>query len=67
VCEVTGGRAAIVDAATHQPLATILLDPETFIVLATGRRAAASMAERIALTGDESLGRRVVDNLNMMI
>ncbi len=67
VCEVTGGRAAIVGAATHEPLATIRLDPETFIVLATGRRAAESMAERIALTGDESLGRRVVDNLNMMI
>ena len=67
VCEVTGGRAAIVDAATHEPLATIRLDPETFVVLATGRRPAASMAERIAVTGDQSLGRRVVDNLNMMI
>ncbi len=67
VCEVTGGRAAIVAAATHEPLATIRLDPETFIVLATGRRTAASMADRIALTGDQSLGRRVVDNLNMMI
>ena len=67
VCEVNGGRAAIVDAATHEPLAAIRLDPETFIVLATGRRGAESIAERIEITGDESLGRRVVDNLNMMI
>ena len=67
VCEVTGGRAAIVDAATDEPLATVTLDSETFVVLATGRRAAAAMADRIALAGDQALGQRVVDNLNMMI
>ena len=67
VCEVSGGRAAIVEAATNEPLTTIRIDPETFIVLATGRRSAGSIADRIEITGDESLGRRVVDNLNMMI
>jgi uncharacterized protein (TIGR03083 family) len=67
VCEVTGGRAALVDSATHAPLATIRVDPEAFIVLATGRRSASDIADRIELTGDQSLGRRVVDNLNMMI
>lgn len=67
VCEVTGGRAAVVDAATHEPLATIRVDAQTFIVLATGRSSAATLADRIAISGDESLGRRVVDNLNMMI
>ncbi|MEP7112981.1 MAG: maleylpyruvate isomerase family mycothiol-dependent enzyme [Ilumatobacteraceae bacterium] len=67
VCEVTGGRAAIVAAATDAALATITLDSEAFIVLATGRRAAASIADRIAVSGDVALGQRVVDSLNMMI
>jgi uncharacterized protein (TIGR03083 family) len=67
VCEVTGGRAAIVASATGEPLAAIALDSETFIVLATGRRPASAMSDRIALTGDPDLGQRIVDNLNMMI
>ncbi|MDP9463359.1 MAG: maleylpyruvate isomerase family mycothiol-dependent enzyme [Actinomycetota bacterium] len=67
VCEVIGGRAAIVAAATLEPLATITLDAEAFIVLATGRRTATAIADRIDLVGDQSLGQRVVDNLNMMI
>jgi uncharacterized protein (TIGR03083 family) len=67
VCEVTGGRAAIVAAATSDPLATITLDAEAFVVLATGRCTAATIADRIELAGDRSLGQRVVDNLNMMI
>jgi uncharacterized protein (TIGR03083 family) len=67
VCEVAGGRAAIVAAATAAPLATVTLDTEAFVMLATGRRTAASIAERIDLAGDHALGQRVVDNLNMMI
>ncbi len=67
VCEVNGGRAGIVPEPTNEPLATVRLDAEAFVVLATGRRTAASMAERIELGGDTSLGQRVVDNLNMMI
>ena len=67
VCEVTGGRAAVVAAASAEPLATITLDAEAFVVLATGRRTAAAMADRIDLAGDHQLGQRVVDNLNMMI
>ena len=67
VCEVNGGRAAVVEAATNAPLATIRLDTETFVVLANGRRTAESIAERIELGGDRSLGQRVVDNLSMMI
>src|SRR6185295_5947606 len=43
VCEVTGGRAAIVAAATSEPLATITLDSEAFVVLATGRCSAAAL------------------------
>lgn len=67
VCEVNGGRAAIVDRSTADPLATITLDSATFIVLATGRRPGPAMADRIVLSGDRALGQRVVDNLNMMI
>jgi uncharacterized protein (TIGR03083 family) len=67
VCEVTGGRAAFVAAPTSDPLATITLDAEAFVVLATGRCTAATIAARIELAGDQSLGQRVVDNLNMMI
>jgi uncharacterized protein (TIGR03083 family) len=67
VCEVSGGRASVVATATAEPLATVTLDTEAFVVLATGRRTAASMADRIALAGDHALGQRVVDNLNMMI
>jgi uncharacterized protein (TIGR03083 family) len=67
VCEVTGGRAAIISTPTLEPLATIALDSEAFLVLATGRRSAAAFADRIELSGDQTLGQRVVDNLNMMI
>ena len=67
VCEVNGGRAAVIAAPAADPLATITLDAEAFVVLATGRRAATSLADRITLSGDVALGQRVVDNLNMMI
>jgi uncharacterized protein (TIGR03083 family) len=67
VCEVTNGRAATVAAPSLDPLATVTLDIETFIVLATGRRAASEIADRIDLAGDQALGQRIVDNLNMMI
>jgi uncharacterized protein (TIGR03083 family) len=67
VCEVSGGRAAIVAAATDEPLATVTLDTEAFVMLATGRRTATSLADRIDLAGDQALGQRVVDNLNTMI
>lgn len=67
VCEVSGGRAAIVATPAAEPLATITLDAEAFTVLATGRRPAAALGDRIALAGDLTLAQRVVDNLNMMI
>lgn len=66
-CEVTDGRAAIVPAPTRPPLSTITLDSEAFVVLATGRRRAADLADRIEIGGDRDLGHRVVDHLNMMI
>lgn len=67
VCEVNGGRAGVVESPKEQPLATIRMDSETFIVLANGRRRGAAMADRISIGGDTALGQKVVDNLNMMI
>ena len=67
VCEVNGGRAAFVDTPTNEPLATVTLDSEAFVVLANGRRIAMAMTDRIRLSGDTALGQRVVENLNMMI
>ena len=67
VCEVTNGRAAIVPQPTTDPMATVTLDTEAFVVLATGRCPAAAISDRIELGGDQALGQAVVDNLNMMI
>lgn len=67
VCEVNGGRAAIVERSGQEPLAVVVLDSDAFIILATGRQTATMIGERIHLSGDEVLGQRIVDNLNMMI
>jgi uncharacterized protein (TIGR03083 family) len=67
VCQVNGGRAAAVAEPAADPLTTITLDSDAFVVLATGRRTATELADRIDLSGDVALGQRVVDNLNMMI
>ena len=67
VCEVRSGRAAVVDAPTGEPLATITLEADAFVVLATGRRTARELADHITVSGDVALGQRVVDSLNMMI
>jgi uncharacterized protein (TIGR03083 family) len=67
VCEVTDGRAAVVDESSSEPLATVTLDTEAFIMLATGRCTASQIPDRIELSGDQALGQSVVDHLNMMI
>jgi uncharacterized protein (TIGR03083 family) len=67
VCEVNGGRAAVVETPKEEPLATIRMDSETFVVLANGRRTGSAMADRISISGDTALGQKVIDNLNMMI
>jgi len=65
VCEVTGGRASLVDAPTTEPLATISLDTESFLVLATGRRTADQVTASV--TGDADLAARILGAMNMMI
>ena len=65
VCEVREGRAAIVASPSAAPVASITLETEGFVVLATGRRNASSV--QAAVTGDTALAQRVLDQLNMMI
>ncbi len=67
VYEIREGRATQVDTPTRPPLVTVTLDTEAFAILALGRRPASAMPERIELTGDTDLGRRIVDQLSMMI
>jgi hypothetical protein len=43
------------------------MDSEAFVMLANGRRTAASLADRLQISGDRELGQRVVDGFNMMI
>jgi uncharacterized protein (TIGR03083 family) len=65
-CEVTGSRAAFVEVPSAPPLATIGVDTECYLLLATGRRAPAAVADRVEIDGDEELVARVLAGLNVM-
>jgi len=65
VCEVANGRAVPVDRPSTEPLCTISLDVEGFLVLATGRRAAPDVAA--VVRGDSRHAKLVLDQFNMMI
>ena len=65
VCEVQGGRAAMVQAPTNPPLCRIGLSTEAFLVLATGRRSADQVSA--AVEGDADLAGKVLGQFNMMI
>lgn len=65
VCEVRAGRAGFVENASNPPLTTISLDTEAFVQLAAGRTTADAVAA--AVVGDAALGRRVLEQFNMMI
>jgi len=65
VCEVRNGRAAMVESPAQEPLCTIRLDVESFIVLATGRRGPDAAAADVQ--GDTDLAARVLGQFNMMI
>jgi uncharacterized protein (TIGR03083 family) len=64
VCEVQGGRAAIVAHPASPPLCTIALSTDLFTALATGRTTDAGAAR---VTGDEALATRILGAFNMMI
>jgi uncharacterized protein (TIGR03083 family) len=68
VIVVEGGRAALTDAPAAHPTVTITLGTETFARLAAGRidPAATIAAGDVTFTGDEALGRRVVEHMNYL-
>lgn len=67
VCTVTEGRAHVESKEPTTALAGLTMDTETFLVLATGRRAYDEVSDRVAVTGDVAHGARVASQLNMMI
>jgi uncharacterized protein (TIGR03083 family) len=67
VCEVNGGRAAFVDSPSATPQATISMDTESFLLLATGRRSAEDLSDRVTVDGDADLAAGVLGGLNVMI
>ncbi len=67
VCEVTGGRAAFVVTPSTPARATIAMDTECYLLLATGRRDPVDLADRISTSGDTDLAGRVLAGLNVMI
>ena len=68
---VADGRAKVVDALEGDPTATVSLGSDAFTRLACGRVAPADVAAGalggFVVTGDEELGRRVVENLAFTI
>lgn len=67
VCEVTDGRAKLVAEPTSDPLATITLSTEAFVVLAGGRRTLDQVGTGIAIAGDAAHAQLVLSQFNMMI
>lgn len=63
---VEGGRAKPMPDAPS-PDVTLRMDLETFNALCTGRWDAARAGDRVAIAGDEDLGRRIVDQMNFMV
>jgi uncharacterized protein (TIGR03083 family) len=63
------GRAEVVDGLDEEPTSTITADTATFVRLVAGREPAASaLAEgRVRVTGDQELGRRVLERLDYVI
>jgi len=68
VIAVADGRAKLLDGPAVDPLVVLTLDTETFTRLAAGRidPAAALAAGNVTFTGDDALGRRIVENLNYL-
>jgi uncharacterized protein (TIGR03083 family) len=64
---VIGGRATFVDRVPVPVLATLRLDSEAFVILATGRCTANDLSDRWIVEGDSSIGIGVASQLNMMI
>ena len=69
---VADGRAKVVEALAGEPTATVTLGSAAFVRLACGRIDPGSVIKEgllggVAISGDETLGRRVVENLAFTI
>lgn len=64
---VTNGRAVVVDTPPRNVRTVFSIDSNTFVALATGRITADGTTSKWSATGDEDLGLRIAQNLNMMI
>lgn len=64
---VRDGRARIDDELPDEPLATLRMDSDAFVVLANGRGPFERVSDRVQLAGDLALARAVASNLNVMI
>ena len=60
---VEGGRAHPVDALDGEPTVTLAMPATTFAALVGGRTDA---PDDVAITGDEDLARRIIDNLGFL-
>ena len=64
---VIKGRAKVVEVLTRTPLSEIFFDSNTFVQLATGRATAHENRSSWKVSGDKTLGERIVGELNIMI
>ena len=66
-CLVTEGRAAVVESAPGEPMATMSMDSDVFLQLATGRAGIDELGAAVTVTGDAAHAHRVLVAFNMMI
>lgn len=66
-CTVVQGRAQLSSEIGQMVLATITMDSDAFLQLATGRASHHELVTSIAIAGDTELGTKVVSQFNMMI
>jgi hypothetical protein len=66
---VSGGRGTVVDSPAGDVQVAIETDQQTYLCLVGGRRNPADELEsgRVAMEGDEDIGRQVVGNISFMI
>lgn len=67
VTTIVDGRARLVDDVPTDVLATITMDSDTFVQLATGRATHEQLSTSIRSVGDAELATRIVSQFNMMI
>jgi uncharacterized protein (TIGR03083 family) len=64
---VEGKRANRLETVPGQPSVRLAMDLETFNRLCCGRGDPAEVGKNVTITGDGSLGRRIVDQMNFMV